>query len=238
MSARPALEAVVFDAGGTLVRLDYEWMAALLAGLGVATSPPALRRAEIAGRRAYDAGARDGRLAAAEVYWAGIVAAAGCPADVVPAAVAAMRRRQDSDAFLWARPMEGARAAIDGLARLGLALACVSNADGRAEEHLVRGGVREGLAFVIDSHVVGIEKPDPRIFALALDRLGVAAERALYVGDLRCVDEAGPRAAGMHHVVLDPFGDYADGAPAVATIADLPAWVAANFDVRALGRAR
>ena len=55
MVERPALEAALLDAGGTLVRLDFEWMAGVLRGLGVAVGPAALRRAEITGRGRYDA---------------------------------------------------------------------------------------------------------------------------------------------------------------------------------------
>src|SRR5262252_8768521 len=54
-ASRPELEAVVFDAGGTLVRLDFEWMSEMLAGLGVTASVDDLRRAEVHGRRRYDA---------------------------------------------------------------------------------------------------------------------------------------------------------------------------------------
>ena len=82
----------------------------------------------------------------------------------------------------------------------------VSNSDGRAERHLENAGVREGIEFVVDSHRVGVEKPDPRIFAIALERLGTAPERALYVGDIRSVDETGARAAGLHFVLIDPWG--------------------------------
>jgi len=78
---------------------------------------------------------------------------------------------------------------------------------------------------------VGIEKPDPRIFRIALDALRVAAERALYVGDIRCVDEAGARAAGMHFVLLDPYGDYGEGVPSIAGIHELAAWIARTFAV-------
>ena len=156
--------------------------------------------------------------------------AVGCPDGLVAGGIERMHARQRSDAFLWARPMEGAREALDALARMGLRLACVSNSDGRAEAHLVRCGVREGLEFVIDSQDVGIEKPDPRIFALALGQLAVDASRALYVGDLQSVDERGSRAAGMPFVLLDPDGTYArPGVAGIPTIADLPAYVAGAF---------
>ena len=64
--------------------------------------------------------------------------------------------------------------------------------------------------FVIDSGEVGVEKPDPRIFQIALDRMGVTAADALYVGDLYEVDVVGARAAGLDVVLLDPYGVHAD----------------------------
>lgn len=105
-----------------------------------------------------------------------------------------------------------------------------------AEEHLVRTGTREGLEFVVDSHLEGVEKPDPAIFRIALERMGVAPGRAVYVGDLRSVDEAGARAAGMHFVLLDPFGDYAgEHTPSIPSIDRLPAHLASRFAVPASG---
>uniref|UniRef100_A0A832I788 HAD family hydrolase n=1 Tax=Eiseniibacteriota bacterium TaxID=2212470 RepID=A0A832I788_UNCEI len=245
---RPPLAAVVFDAGGTLVRLDFEWMAGWLAARGVAVSPAALKRAEVEGRRRYDASAGRpvspgdlhpplGSRGDVRAYLGGTLDAAGVSAPLLETALEAFIARQRGPG-LWTRPVEGAREVLDRLAALGLRLACVSNSDGRAERHLVDCGVREGLEFVVDSQHVGVEKPDPGIFAIALDRLGVAPAEALYVGDIRSVDEAGARGAGMRFVLLDPFGDYgAPGAPAIRDITQLPDWIARTFAVAAVGRA-
>ena len=140
---------------------------------------------------------------------------------------------------LWVRPMEGARAAVDAVRAMGLRTAVVSNSDGRAESHLRNTDMLRGIEFVVDSHIVGVEKPDPGIFGFALTRLGIAPERSLYVGDIRSVDEAGSRAAGMRFVLIDPLGDYAaPGAPRIAGMHELAAWVADTFGVvPAAGRA-
>ena len=81
----------------------------------------------------------------------------------------------------------------------------VSNADGRVQELLGHVGLERYFEFVVDSQVVGISKPDPRIFRTALDRLRVEPRRTLYVGDLYPVDVAGARSAGMEALLLDPF---------------------------------
>jgi len=240
---RPELEAVVFDAGGTLVRLDLEWMSEMLAELGVPATFEELRRAEVHGRRRYDSLASHsprtpalglhpplGSVGPTLAYFSGLLEAVGCRHPVLEEALERNKQRQEAPSLLWARPMEGAREALDALAAMGVRMCCVSNSDGRAEHHLVTMGVRDGLEFVVDSQLVGLEKPDPRIFAIAHEKLGVPAHRTVYVGDIRSVDAAGARRAGMHFVLVDPFGDYA--APdqlAVHRLDELPALLASNF---------
>jgi len=86
----------------------------------------------------------------------------------------------------------------------GLRIAVVSNMDARLPGLLNALGLGEALDALLLPSTCGLAKPDPRIFALALSRLGVKAEAALYVGDreLDCV--AAARAAGLHAWRLDP----------------------------------
>ena len=233
----------MFDAGGTLVRIDFEWVSAMLHELGLPAGVEDLRRAEIHGRRRYDALAGRtprtpapgphpalGSVGPTQAYFSGMLEAAGCRHPVLEEALERLRLRQSPPSFLWARPMEGARHALDALAALRVRTCCVSNSDGRAELHLATFGMRDGLEFVVDSQVVGVEKPDVRIFRIALDWLGLPADRTVYVGDIRSVDEAGARAAGMHFVLVDPFGDYAaDGQLSVHRLEELPALLAERF---------
>jgi len=238
MPDRPALDAVIFDAGGTLVRLDFEWMSEWLAARGFEVPATALRRGEVEGRRRYDASATAprstdapqplGHRGDARLYLLGMLVAAGVPAALQSEATQAFIARQAGPG-LWTRPVEGARAAIDATRAAGLRTAVVSNSDGRAEQHLRDCGVLEGVEFVVDSELVGIEKPDPRILQIALDRLDVPASRAIYVGDILSVDDAVARAAGAHFVLIDPWGDYGPGRPSIAAISDLVPFLAARF---------
>ena len=71
-----------------------------------------------------------------------------------------------------------------------------------------RPGSGSTFTAVIDSALVGHEKPDPRIFTCALERSGASPERTLHVGDLYHADVLGARAAGIHALLLDPFDDW------------------------------
>jgi putative hydrolase of the HAD superfamily len=76
--------------------------------------------------------------------------------------------------------------------------------------HASAGGCRGiEVGIVIDSAVVGVSKPDPRIFGLALDALGVArgsSATVVHVGDSLRYDVTGALAAGVRPLHLDPYG--------------------------------
>ena len=64
------------------------------------------------------------------------------------------------------------------------------------------------VRIIVDSGVIGVRKPDPAIFAPALEALGTGADRTLYVGDTVHADVRGARAAGMAVVQIDPYDDH------------------------------
>ncbi|HEY6310859.1 MAG TPA: HAD family hydrolase [Streptosporangiaceae bacterium] len=83
-------------------------------------------------------------------------------------------------------------------------------------------GVPVGV--VVDSAVAGVAKPDPAIFRIALDALGVPPSRTvLHVGDSLRFDVAGALAAGLQPVHLDPYGfcPAPDGHPHIRALAEL-----------------
>ena len=113
-----------------------------------------------------------------------------------------------------------ASGSVDGLRRIagtGVALGVVSNSDGTVAEQLVAAGICQvgvgagvTVVVVVDSALAGFEKPDPRIFAIALEQLGVGVEvgveRTVHVGDTAFTDVDGARAAGLRPLHLDPYG--------------------------------
>ncbi len=106
--------------------------------------------------------------------------------------IAAEHRR----ANLWSKRAEGSVETLDALRRRGYRIAVVSNADGRVRGLLEAAGLAPHLEFVVDSAEVGVEKPDPRIFHAATERLGLPPAACAYVGDIYEIDVVGAERAG------------------------------------------
>jgi FMN phosphatase YigB (HAD superfamily) len=122
-----------------------------------------------------------------------------------------------ADAALWLDVIPGAVAGLRAIASTGVRLGVVSNADGVMAQRLrelevlqVGVGLGVEVGCVIDSGAVGVMKPDPRIFELALTALDVAAEDAWYVGDMPAFDVVGARRAGLRPFLMDPLGLHHD----------------------------
>ena len=93
--------------------------------------------------------------------------------------------------------LPGVREALARLRAHGLALAVVANWDFSLYAHLGTHRLRSWFDAVVVSGVLGVRKPDPAPFTAALKQLGVAAARAVHVGDHPPDDEVGAHAAGM-----------------------------------------
>jgi len=82
----------------------------------------------------------------------------------------------------------------------------ISNWDRRLAGIFTGLGLGRMLDVVVSSAEVGLHKPDPRIFELALARVGVAANEAVHVGDHLYADILGAEAVGMLPVLIDRHG--------------------------------
>lgn len=217
------LRAILFDAGNTLLFLDYERMApAVGAAVGQPLTAEGLATVSAEAARRLERGTGTDKERAT-LYLESLFLLAGCPESSLPAVRESLYRLH-RERHLWSAVEASTHAGLARLRELGLKLAVVSNSDGRAEEGLRAAGLHDYFDLVLDSAHVGVEKPDPRIFRIALERLGVPAEAALYVGDLYEVDVVGARAAGLDVVLIDPRGDHrgrdVDGYPGVGALVD------------------
>ena len=207
-------EAILFDAGGVLVLPDPTVLGPLLAYYGGDPSVEAHRRAHYAGMAAKSA------AGSGEAFWAeydhAYVRSVGVPEADVEAAVNVLHLTRN--AYLWRWPIPESFAALKELALLGVPLGVVSNASGQIDEVLSRSGicqVGDGpnvcMRIVVDSHLVGVAKPDPRIFDHALPHFdSLEPHQIAYVGDSVTLDIAAARGAGLHPILLDPYDDHPD----------------------------
>jgi putative hydrolase of the HAD superfamily len=199
------IDAVVLDAGGVLLLPDPAALRELLAPFGAEPDDELCRWAHYASTRMVDHMARPDWRAVDRIVAGNL----GVADEHLDAAGAALMTAYDARPWV---PIEGVAEVLRALQAADYALAVVSNASGTMEAQLaeheicsVTGGEHAEVAVVVDSAVVGVEKPDPAIFGFALDALGVAPERCLYVGDTVFFDVQGARAAGLHPVHVDPY---------------------------------
>ena len=218
---RGAVDTIFLDVGNTLISIDFAWVAAELSARGVPATARELQRAEAAARPGYSHRLFVQGVAPGTDLFAAYLTAIleALPGKALPGAqqrdelVAALRgvlRPDGRASTLWRSVMPGVPAALARLRSLGLQLVVVSNSDGTVEQSLIAAGLREHLTHVVDSAIAGYEKPDPRIFHHALRQCGADAARTLHIGDLFHADVLGARAAGVHALLLDPFGDWTD----------------------------
>jgi putative hydrolase of the HAD superfamily len=208
------LRAAFFDVGNTLVHLRFDRMAEAFAAEGVGREVEAIRAAERRARVRLDPivanqGTTEG-LDVMRAYLRLILEEVGVLWDGRGPRLVERLRALGRVERLWSEPDPDARAVLGELRRRGLSVGVISNSDGTAEQSLRDAGLLDAVDFVLDSHLVGVEKPDPRIFRLALGRAAVTPAEAAFVGDLYSIDVLGARRAGMIGILMDPIGAWGE----------------------------
>lgn len=200
------VETILLDAGGVLLLPDPAVLSRLVEPYGVSLGAEAARRAH------YECMAELDRMD--RLDWPAVdrflLRSLGVAEERLEEAVARLEEVYLVEPWV---PIPEAAEALVRLERAGFRLGIVSNATGTIESQLadgricsVDGGEVARVEVVVDSHVVGVEKPDPAIFALALEAMGADASSTLYVGDTVHFDVRGARAAGIAVLHADPYG--------------------------------
>lgn len=207
-------DAILFDAGGVLLIPDPLVMAPTLAYYGAVSDHESYVRAH------YGAMAAKSREESDEDDWShynnAYVLLVGVPEHNREAATYVLSRTRH--AHLWRTPIAGSVEALRALNAAGVPIGIVSNASGQIEEILDRSGICQvgngdlaNVRCIIDSHLVGVAKPDPRIFDCALPFFeGIDRSRIAYVGDSIVMDIGGATAAGLIPILVDPYDDAVD----------------------------
>lgn len=203
------ITTILFDAGGTLVFPNFTRIATELAREHVVADPLVLARAEAQVRFDLD---RPEIVAATDDverwrrYLRMLAVAAGL--EPMPEVVLERLKAYHDTHNLWEDVPDDVVPALEAL-RSRVRMGVVSNANGTVRAKFERLGLARFFEVIVDSHEEGIEKPDARIFATALERMGGSATETAYVGDLYHVDVVGARAAGLRPFLIDPRGFHA-----------------------------
>jgi putative hydrolase of the HAD superfamily len=208
------VDLLCLDAGNTVVFLDHARVARACTSRGFPVSAATLNRAEGETKLALEC------AEALTVTWSEshrpaargwgqtlgtMLARAGLPVDRVQGMLDALWPDHCALNY-WSLVPEGLGAALERARATGIRVAVISNSEGTLEALFEQLGILGALDLVVDSGVVGVEKPDPRIFRFALDRFGVPPERTLHLGDNFSTDVLGARAAGIRVALVDPYG--------------------------------
>jgi HAD superfamily hydrolase (TIGR01509 family) len=227
--------ACVFDAGGTLIHPDWPRLARLAADVaGREFGPAEMGRAmgetlkglglETQKTAAPASGETNASDETKRTHWVfrRVFAALGLD-DAACDCVAGRLDAAHEERHLWCGPDPDAPRMLEELRREGLRLAVISNTeDGRLRDALEAAGIASHFELLLDSHLVGRRKPDPAIFRMALEGLGVEAHEAAFVGDSYAHDALAARDAGLRAILLDPFGLRPDSVcPRVERLGDL-----------------
>jgi putative hydrolase of the HAD superfamily len=228
----PEIKAVLLDVGGIFHLPDHGKILGAFERGGFHARVEDLDRAHYAAAAAFTCD-YEGELPWQE-YWRRYLEAYATACGVPDGMRDDVHEHLDSEfavAQLWSRLVPGSVDGLRALATTGVRVGVVSNADGTVAERLaaqevlqVGPGVGVEVECIVDSGAVGVSKPDPRIFRIALDALGIEPDDAWYVGDMPGIDVVGARAAGLRPFVMDPYG-FHEGADyeRITALADVAA---------------
>jgi HAD superfamily hydrolase (TIGR01509 family) len=207
-----AIETLFLDAGGVIVFPNWSRVSAVLGEHGLHATAEALAAGEPRVRKQIDEPTLIGSAPdekRGRQYFDLVFEAAGVPPSAQRDAALDELRAYHSQHNLWETIPADVIPALERVRQMGLQIAVVSNANGTLCATFERIGLARCVDCVIDSAEIGIEKPDPRIFERALERLGARRESTVHVGDIYHVDIVGAQAAGLRAILLDPLNLYA-----------------------------
>ena len=229
-----ALDAVLLDVGGTLLREHpprEEIYAAAAAARGTEVEPRAMRRLMHETAHGLPR-VVEGHFRYSEGWFRHFIARlfAGeldVSADLLPGLEQELFARFSDPATF--RLYDGAIELLDALRAGGLRLGIVSNWSERLPGILAGLGVAERVDFTLVSAVERCEKPEPEIFRLALERVGSAPERTVHAGNDLVLDVRGARESGILQVLVDHDRrlslPQADPPPRVTDLLELERWI-------------
>lgn len=215
------IKTLFLDAGNTMVSMDLKWFSGELEQFDLQYTVEDLKRAEASARPLVSSAIK--RLKSTEnkntsVFY--IQSILNCLPDASSISKTVMDEianyilttisADGQTQRVWNRILPGVPEALKILKDAGLQLSVVSNSNGTVGKILESLDLDSFFHRIFDSHFIGYEKPDPRIFTHAIKTCKAEPETTVHVGDLYHVDIIGAWEANIKAVLLDPYGDWED----------------------------
>jgi HAD superfamily hydrolase (TIGR01662 family) len=196
-----------FDAGGTLVDLNYSFLKDLVRERGYEAEEEALAYSEGKARAWVDRKLRKSSIKPVDLwngYFAILFNEIVTDGKDMKEVIEHLWEVNASDG-LWKSPVDGVQETLQELKRRGYPMSVISNAHGRVEKDLEDAGLASYFDYIFDSFHLNMEKPDPAIFHHAMSRVDVHPSESLYVGDVFSIDIVGANSAGMEAFLIDRY---------------------------------
>jgi FMN phosphatase YigB (HAD superfamily) len=204
------------DAGNTVIFMDHARIARIVGEEGSEVSAETLIRCEGEAKRLLDDGygerprwefeGQPGGLGWGKMIGTMLVQS-GIDRARVPSLLARLWKSH-MELNLWCLVPAGLGPALDSVRAVEVKVVLVSNSEGTHEAFFARLGIGKHFDLLVDSGKVGVEKPDPGIWQIALAAYPTPADRVLHLGDTYATDIAGAKALGFRAGLIDPFGHY------------------------------
>ncbi len=198
---------LLFDAGGTLVFPDIEWLSELMKTYDIKVSKESILRRVYEIDYLIDKSIKD-RVTLLDGNLLESLFKAFTNSEEKVRALVEKTNERDKVKNLWSYTFDWTKKTLEELKNQGYSMSVISNSDGRAAQVLEEVGLLKFMDKVYDSQIVGIEKPNADIFRLALKELSLSPKDAIFIGDMFYTDMLGANRAGIPAVHLDPFGFY------------------------------
>jgi putative hydrolase of the HAD superfamily len=232
------IKAVIFDWFSTLAHYDpprEQLQAQVLRELGFNVSLTNIQRALVLADRdlyaefselSLEDGSPEERIQTFIRHQQGIMTRAGIDADTVLAEKAIARLGELNAGRRFAL-FDDVIPTIRMLKERRLVTGLLTNIPRGIQEICQELGLEPYLDFIISPAEAGADKPNPAIFHLALERAGVEASDAIYIGDQYLQDMVGARNAGIAPILIDRFNvspEFTD-APRILSLTELIAYL-------------
>jgi HAD superfamily hydrolase (TIGR01549 family) len=213
------VELLMLDAGNTVIFLDHARIARFVNALGLSVDAETLVRTEGEAKTFLES-PTGGELVQVDWPsrtrpgargWGQVIGTSLHRAGVPRDRLAEVLEKLWEDHVRWnlySLVPEGLEDALDRLRASGVKVAIISNSEGMLAGLFEQLKLSSHFDLIVDSGIFGLEKPDPRIFQVALEKLATPPDRALHLGDTYATDVLGARAAGVRTALIDPHGHY------------------------------